>query len=55
MNLKLLDGMHEGVLILSKANRSVLFCNKPSEKFLEAALAATDNNGAADKDKNSSG
>ena len=29
-NIKLLDGMHEGLLILSKSNKRVMFCNKPS-------------------------
>ena len=29
-NIKLLDGMHEGLLILSKENKNVMFCNKPS-------------------------
>ena len=26
-NIKLLDGMHEGLLILSKASRTPMFCN----------------------------
>ena len=43
-NIKLLDGMHEGLLILSKQNHSVMFCNKPSQKFLKAALSAVDIN-----------
>ena len=29
-NIKLLDGMHEGLLILSKSNKNVMFCNRPS-------------------------
>jgi len=29
-NMKLLNGMHEGVLILSKEDASVMFCNKPA-------------------------
>ena len=29
-NIKLLDGMHESLLILSKTNNRVMFCNKPS-------------------------
>ena len=37
-NIKLLDGMHEGLLILSKTQKTVMFCNKPSQKFLEAAI-----------------
>lgn len=33
-NLKLLDGMHEGVLILSKSNNKVIFCNKPAQNLI---------------------
>ena len=29
-NIKLLDGMHEGLLILAKSNKKIMFCNKPS-------------------------
>ena len=30
-NIKLLDGMHEGLLILSKKDeKRIIFCNKPS-------------------------
>ena len=41
-NAKLLDGMHEGLIILSKQlpYRKVLFSNKPIEKFLNNAIAA---------------
>ena len=38
-NIKLLDGMHEGLLILSKANKNVMFCNKPSQKLLLGAMS----------------
>jgi len=38
-NIRLLDGMHEGLLILTKSSKSVMFCNKPSQKLLEAAFA----------------
>ena len=30
-NIKLLDGMHEGVLILSKRTNDIIFCNKPAQ------------------------
>ena len=29
-NIKLLDGMHEGLLILTKSDKKIMFCNKPS-------------------------
>ena len=29
-NIKMLDGMHEGLLILSKHSEKPLFCNKPA-------------------------
>ena len=29
-NIKLLDGMHEGLLILSKSTSASIFCNKPA-------------------------
>ena len=38
-NSKLLDGMHEGLLILSQSNKEVLFCNQPSHKLLKGALS----------------
>ena len=28
-NIKLLDSMHEGLLIRSKSDKKVLFCNRP--------------------------
>ena len=37
-NMKLLDGMHEGLLILSKAQQDVLFCNRPAQKLLVGAI-----------------
>ena len=37
-NIKLLDGMHEGLLILSKASRTPMFCNQPAVKVLTKAL-----------------
>ena len=33
-NIKLLDNMHEGVLILSKENNQAMFCNKSAQKLL---------------------
>lgn len=30
-NIKLLDGMHEGVLIISSESKKIMFCNKPAE------------------------
>ena len=33
-NAKLLNGMHEGLLILSKFEKSILFVNKPAQKLL---------------------
>ena len=29
-NIKVLDRMHEGVLIFSKETQSVIFCNEPA-------------------------
>ena len=29
-NIKLLDGMHEGLLIIDKSEKSAIFCNKPA-------------------------
>lgn len=37
-NVKLLDGMHEGLLILSKSNQKVMFCNSPAEKLIKNFL-----------------
>ena len=33
-NVKLLDAMHEGVLIVDRSTKQVLFCNQPAEKLL---------------------
>ena len=33
-NIKLLDGMHEGVLIISKKTKEIIFFNKPAQKLL---------------------
>ena len=38
-NKKLLNGMHEGVLILTKAEKSVMLSNKPSAKLIERFLS----------------
>ena len=37
-NVKLLDGMHEGLLIISKKEMSTMFCNKPAQKILNNFL-----------------
>ena len=37
-NTKLLDAMHEGLLILSKADNESMFCNFPAQKLLKSAL-----------------
>ena len=34
-NAKLLNGMHEGLLILSKLDKSILFVNRPAQKLLK--------------------
>ena len=39
-NEKLLDGMHEGLLILSKKDRLTMFCNKPAQKLLSNFLGS---------------
>ena len=33
-NIKLLNRMHEGILIISKKDNSVVFANKPASEFL---------------------
>ena len=43
-NMKLLDGMHEGVLILHKDpktpdNKKIMFCNRPAQKLLKGAIS----------------
>ena len=37
-NVKLLDGMHEGLVILSKTNHDVMFCNKPAKSLIKTFL-----------------
>ena len=37
-NAKLLDGMHEGILILSKKERRTMFCNHSANKLLNMCL-----------------
>ena len=37
-NAKLLDGMHEGLLILSKKERRTMFCNNTADKLLTMYL-----------------
>ena len=41
-NLKLLNGMHEGLLILNKNedSRQIMFCNTPVMKIITANMAA---------------
>ena len=48
-NEKLLDGMHEGLLILSKNDRKAMFCNKPAQKLIKAFLG-TDGNLVEERD-----
>ena len=44
-NVKLLDGMHEGLLILSKQQgKRVLFSNNPIEKFINLTISAVSRN-----------
>ena len=31
--------MHEGVLIISKTEKRVMFCNQPAQKLLDGALS----------------
>jgi hypothetical protein len=43
-NIKLLNGMHEGLLILSKAETSdysIMFCNKSAAKVFTGAISET--------------
>lgn len=37
-NAKLLDGMHEGLLIVSQSSNKPMFCNNPAYKLLKAAI-----------------
>ena len=42
-NVKLLNGMHEGLIILSKGpGKRVLFSNNPIEKFINLAMSASE-------------
>ena len=34
----LLDGMHEGMIIISKVTKRTLFCNRPAQLLLKGAL-----------------
>ena len=38
-NMKLLDGMHEGLLILAQDTKQVMFCNKTAQKLLIRAIS----------------
>jgi len=43
-NMKLLDGMHEGLLILHKDPKTpdknkIMFCNRPAQKLLKGAIS----------------
>lgn len=37
-NSKLLNGMHEGLLIVSKTTNEAMFCNYPAQKLLKGAI-----------------
>ena len=41
-NVKLLDGMHEGLVILSKTSHEVMFCNKPAKSLIKTFLTEPD-------------
>ena len=44
-NVKMLDGMHEGLLILTKSSAStpnIMFCNRSAEKLLSRAMRHQD-------------
>ena len=38
-NIKQLDGMHEGVLVLSQKTNEIIFFNKPAQKLLTNFVA----------------
>lgn len=40
-NVKLLDGMHEGLLIISKRDRQTMFCNFPAQKIIKSFLGVS--------------
>ena len=37
-NMRLLDGMHEGLLIVSKTQKDIMFCNRPAQKLFQGAI-----------------
>ena len=37
-NIKLLNGMHEGLLIIDKRGKSTMFCNRPAQKLISTFL-----------------
>ena len=37
-NIKLLDGMHEGLLIIDKSEKSAIFCNRTAKKLISTFL-----------------
>ena len=37
-NVRLLDGMHEGLLIVSKTQKDIMFCNKPAQKLFQGEI-----------------
>ena len=36
--MRLLDGMHEGLLIVSKTQKDIMFCNRPAQKLFTGAI-----------------
>ena len=40
-NMNLLDGMHEGILIISASDKEALYCNKMASKLFLNALKNT--------------
>ena len=38
-NIRLLDGMHEGLLILDKAKKGIMFFNRPAQKLFSGAIS----------------
>ena len=45
-NARLLNGMHEGLIIVSKKkDQKVLYSNRPIQKFINAAISAVESNG----------
>ena len=37
-HIKLLNGMHEGVLIINKDDKSAIFCNRSAQKLVSTYL-----------------